>query len=110
MMDSATKQLLAYSLTMMLLPSLALAQAQTSGGETGQATPQGASGDDAIYCRPPQPRADSRLRGPKVCMTMGKWKAMWAKGLDVSSDGQSLQQMQNGPLLTGTPYTLSPQP
>jgi hypothetical protein len=109
-MDSSTKQYFAYSLTMMLLslPSLALAQVQT-GGDTGQAIHAGASGDDAIYCRPPQPRTDSRLMGPKVCMPLGKWKELRAKGLDVSADGQSLQQM-GGPEFTGTPYDLRPQP
>ena len=112
-MDSSTKRLLAYSLTMMLLslPSLALAQAQTTGGETGQAH-EGASGDDAIYCRPPEQRTDSRMMGPKVCMTLGKWKELRAKGLDVSADGRSYQQMQNGPGAgsMGTSYGLSPQP
>lgn len=118
-MDSGTKQLLAHSLTMMLLSlsSLAFAQAQTNatppsstGGETGRATQQGASGDDAIYCRPPQQRTDSRIMGPKVCMSVGKWKELHAKGLDVSADGHSLQQMQNGPGGMGTSYDLRPQP
>jgi hypothetical protein len=99
-MDS-TKRYRAYSLTMMLLslPSLATAQAQTSGTPTGAATGQAAAapGDDAIYCRPPEQRADSRMMGPKVCMSVGKWKALRAKGLDVSADGQSYQQIQNGP-------------
>jgi hypothetical protein len=113
-MDSSTKRLLAYSLTMMLLslPSLALAQAQTTGGETGPAPHEGASGDDAIYCRPPEQRTDSRMMGPKVCMTVGKWKELRAKGLDVSADGRSLQQMQNGPGAgsMGTSYGLRPRP
>jgi hypothetical protein len=106
-MDSSTKQLLAYSLTMMILslPSLALAQAQTT-GEAGQAA--NASGDDAIYCRPPQQRTDSRLMGPKVCMTVGKWNELHAKGLDVSADGQSTVQMNGG--LSGTPVGLGQQP
>ena len=99
-MDSSTKQLLAYSLTMMLLPlpSLALAQAQTgatlpnsTGGET--AAHEGASGDDAIYCRPPEQRTDSRMMGPKVCMTVRKWNELHAKGLDVSADGQTTVQV-----------------
>jgi hypothetical protein len=120
-MDNSTKQLLAYSLTMMLLPlpSLAFAQAQTSatspnlaGGEAGQAAHEGASGDDAIYCRPPEQRTDSRMMGPKVCMSLGKWKELRSKGLDVSADGRSVQQMQNGPGAgsMGTSYGLSPQP
>lgn len=109
-MYSSTKQLLAYSLTMMLLslPSLAFAQAQT-GGETGQATQEGASGDDAIYCRPPQQRPDSRMMGPKVCMTVGKWNELHAKGLDVSADGQSTVPMINGGL-SGRPLGLGQQP
>lgn len=109
-MDSSTKLLLAYSLTMMFLslPSLVLAQAQTS-GETGQATQEGSGGDDAIYCRPPQQRADSRMMGPKVCMTVRKWNELHAKGLDVSADGQSTVQMYGGGL-SGTPLGLGQQP
>jgi hypothetical protein len=105
-------KLLAYSLTMMLLslPFPAFAQAQTSTAPSstgGQAA--AASGDDAIYCRPPQQRTDSRMMGPKVCMTLGKWKELRAKGLDVSADGQSYQQIQNGPGAgtMGTSYGLS---
>ncbi|HWY60354.1 MAG TPA: hypothetical protein VNW15_00485 [Rhizomicrobium sp.] len=114
-MDSSTKQLFAYSLTMMLLflPSLAFAQAQITvtlpnltGGETGQATQEGASGDNAIYCRPPQQRADSRVPGPKVCLTVGKWKELRANGQDVSADGRSIvpnaeTQFQASPQLSG---------
>jgi hypothetical protein len=101
-MDSSTKQYLAYSLTMMLLslPCVALAQAQTG------ATPPSSTGggDDAIYCRPPEPRTDSRMMGPKVCLPVQKWKELRAKGLDVSADGSSIVQMQNGPLTSsGTP-------
>jgi len=109
-MNSNTKQLLAYSLTMMLLPSPALAQAQSA--TSPNLTGGGASGDDAIYCRPPQQRTDSWMMGPKVCMPLGKWKELRAKGLDVSADGQSVQQMQNGPGAgsMGTAYDLRPQP
>jgi hypothetical protein len=100
---------------MMLLsvPSLAVAQAQTTGGETGQttqATQGGASGDDAIYCRPPQDRTDSRLKGPKVCMTVGEWKKLRARGLDISADGQTVVQSQGSPESMGTPNSLRPQP
>lgn len=109
-MDSGTKQLLAYSLTMMLLslPSADLAQAQ-AGGEVGQAAQEGAGSDDAIYCRPPQQRPDSRMMGPKVCMSVGKWNELHAKGLDVSADGQSTVPTINGGL-TGTPLGLGQQP
>ena len=117
-MDGSTKQLRAYSLTMMLLslPSLAFAQDQiiltlpnvtlpnSTGGET--ATQEGASGDNAIYCRPPQQRADSRVPGPKVCLTVGKWKELRANGQDVSADGRTIvpnaeSQFQTSPQLTG---------
>jgi hypothetical protein len=105
-MNCGTKQLFAYSLAMMLLslPSSAPAQAQTS------ATPA-ASGDDAIYCRAPEQRTDSRMMGPRVCMPLGKWKELRSKGLDVSADGQSYQQIQNGAGAgsMGTSYGLSPQ-
>jgi hypothetical protein len=90
-MDSSTKRLLAYSLTMMLLslPSLAFAQAQTSatspnlaGGET--AAHEGANGDDTIYCRPPEQRPDSRMMGPKCrwprLPTDAKWTWSWING------------------------------
>jgi hypothetical protein len=50
------------------------------------------------------------MMGPKVCMTVGKWKELRAKGLDVSADGRSVVQMQNGPVLSGTPQGLRPQP
>ena len=101
-MDSSTKQLRAYSLTMMLLslPSLAFAQAEAgatlpnaTGGETGQAA--GGSGDDAIYCRPPQQRTDSRMMGPKVCLTVGKWKELHDNGQDVSADGHTIVQSRS---------------
>jgi len=105
-MNGSTKQMLAYSLTLMLLSPASPAFAQSS------ATPSSsAGGDDAIYCRPPEQRTDSRMMGPKVCMPLGKWKELRAKGLDVSADGQSYQQMQNGPAAgsMGTSYGLSPQ-
>jgi hypothetical protein len=101
-MNGSAKQMLAYSLTLMLLSPASPAFAQTS------AT---ASGDDAIYCRAPEQRTDSRMMGPKVCMPLGKWKELRAKGLDVSADGQSYQQIQNGAGAgsMGTSYGLSPQ-
>ena len=117
-MESSTKQLLAYSLTMMLLslPSLAFAQDQiiltlpnvtlpnSASGES--ATHAGASGDDATYCRPPEQRPDSRLMGPKVCLTVGKWKELRANGQDVSADGHTIvpgaeSQFQAAPQLSG---------
>ena len=117
-MDGSTKQFLAYSLTMMLLslPSLAFAQDQiivtlpnvtlpnSTGGKT--AAQEGASGDDAIYCRPPEQRPDSRIMCPKVCLTVGKWKELRANGQDVSADGRTIvpgaeSQFQASPQLSG---------
>lgn len=119
-MDSSTKQLLAYSLTMMLLslPSLAFAQDQiilslpnvklpnSPGGAAEQAAQEGASGDNALYCRPPEQRPDSRLMGPKVCLTVEKWKELRANGQDVSADGHTIvpgaeSQFQAAPQLSG---------
>jgi hypothetical protein len=119
-MDSGIKQLLAYSLTMMLLslPSVAFAQDQiiltlpkvtlpnSTGGAAEQAAQEGASGDDAMFCRPPQQRTDSRLMGPKVCLTVGKWKELRANGQDVSADGHTIvpgaeSQFDAAPQLSG---------
>src|SRR6266404_7888245 len=47
------------------------------------------SDPDATYCRPPQPQTDSRLLGPKVCMTNRQWDKLHAQGLDISADGKS---------------------
>jgi hypothetical protein len=106
-MDSRSKQLLAYSFAMLLLalPSSVFAQAQT-GAETGQAAQEGASGDDAIYCRPPQQRTDSIMRGPKVCLTVKRWKELHDRGQDISADGQTIvsgaqKQMEADPGLSG---------
>ncbi|HUO02671.1 MAG TPA: hypothetical protein VMU31_07825 [Rhizomicrobium sp.] len=89
-MSSSTK--LGFSLTMMLLafPALAQTAAPTNpGGDTGA---KAASGDDAIYCRPPQQRADSRMMGPKVCLPMKRWNDLRAQGLDVGADGTTIVQ------------------
>jgi hypothetical protein len=110
-MDSSTKQLRAYSLTMMLLSLPAPAQAQIildlPNVNIGKSTAQeGASGDDAMYCRPPEQRPDSRIMGPKVCLTVGKWKELRANGQDVSADGHTIvpgaeSQFQAAPQLSG---------
>ena len=43
---------------------------------------------DATYCRPPQTQTDSRLLGPKVCLTNRQWEKLHAQGLDISADGK----------------------
>jgi len=76
----------------LLLPRAALAQLHTT---ISPALPslgkvEKDPGDpDATYCRPPQPQTDSRLLGPKVCLTNRQWDALHKQGLDVSADGKS---------------------
>ncbi len=74
------------------LPSAVLAQLHTTLDPNLPALPQVEKdpGDpDATYCRPPQRQSDSRLLGPRVCMTNRKWDALHAQGLDISADGKS---------------------
>ena len=116
-MNSGTKQLLAYSLTLMLLPLPGWAQLHTTispalpnlnTGDAVQAGDKSPTNAEAIYCRPPQDQTDSRLKGPKVCLTVGKWKELRAQGLDVSADGRSIvptaqRQTVATPGLSGLP-------
>jgi hypothetical protein len=97
-MEERTKQLVASALPIMLLPLLSPAVAQVhttvspalpslTPGDTGEKT----TGDaEPIYCRPPQQRLDSRLMGPKVCMTIRKWNELHAAGLDIGPDGNQV--------------------
>jgi hypothetical protein len=48
---------------------------------------QDADSDDNVYCRPPQPLGDSRLLGPKICMTTKKWNDLHASGYDLDARG-----------------------
>jgi len=116
-MDSSTKQLLVCSLTMMLLSLPGRAQLHTTispalpnlnTGDAAQAGDKSPTSAEAIYCRPPQDQTDSRLKGPKVCLTVGKWKELHAQGLDVSADGSSIvptaqRQMEAVPGSIGLP-------
>jgi hypothetical protein len=88
-------------LVLSLLPLSAAAQVQTTiaqptlpdlGGQQGSP-----SDPDATYCRPPQPRTDSRMMGPKVCMTNKQWSDMHAQGFDIAPDGTkvSLEKHMN---------------
>jgi hypothetical protein len=43
---------------------------------------------DATYCRPPQQLPDSRLLGPRVCMTNRQWAVLHSQGLEISADGK----------------------
>jgi hypothetical protein len=98
-MDSNIKQSLASSLTLMLLSLPAWAQLHTAispalpnlnTGDGAQAGDKSPTSAQAIYCRPPQDQPDSRLKGPKVCLPVGKWKELRAQGFDVSADGRSI--------------------
>jgi len=87
----------AYCLAMMLLPSLAWAQVQTTIVPTlpSLTTDDKSAGDpDATYCRPPQHRTDSRLMGPQVCMPYRQWQALHAQGLDIGPDGKTMVSSQ----------------
>ena len=76
---------------LLVLPSPALAQLSTS---VTPVLPSLAPQDkdphdpDASYCRPPQKQSDSRLPGPRVCMTNRQWDTLHAQGLDISADGK----------------------
>jgi len=123
-MDSSTKQLLAHSLTIMLLSltmmllslpgwaqlhtTISPALPNLNTGDAAQAGDKSPTSAEATYCRPPQDQTDSRLKGPKVCLTVGKWKELRAQGLDVSADGRSIvpgvqRQMEAAPGLSGMP-------
>ena len=123
-MYGSTKQSLAYSLTVMLLSltmillslparaqlhtTLSPALPNLNTGDAPQAGDKAPTSAEAIYCRPPQDQPDSRLKGPKVCLTVAKWKELRAQGLDVSADGRSIvpnaqKQTEAAPGLSGLP-------
>jgi hypothetical protein len=58
---------------------------------------------DATYCRPPQQQTDSRLLGPRVCMTNRQWDALHKQGLDISADGKSTVASEKYKTLHGGP-------
>ena len=51
------------------------------------ASPDGTGDPNAITCRPPQPRPESRLPGPEVCKTNAVWAQYRKDGMDVAADG-----------------------
>lgn len=65
-----------------------LAQLQTT---LDTSLPKLPSPDDpeATYCRPPQQLPDSRLLGPRVCMTNRQWAVIHSQGLEMSADGRN---------------------
>ncbi len=99
----------ACTFVLILLPSFALAQVQTTVVPTSPTLPQvekSPDDPDATYCRAPERQTDSRLLGPKVCMTNRQWDALHAQGLDISSDGrgtvtsEKYRTLHNGPCHT----------
>ena len=52
-------------------------------------TPGGEGDPDAISCRLPQQRADSRLPGPEICKRNRDWASLKNAGYDISPDGKS---------------------
>ena len=53
-------------------------------------TPKGEGDPEAIVCRKPQQRADSRLLGPEICKRNRAWAALFKSGMDISSDGTAI--------------------
>jgi hypothetical protein len=87
-MEALSKSIV--GLALMLAASPVQAQVHTTiDSSLPSLTPEqkGPDDPDAIYCRPPQHQTDSRLLGPKVCMTNRKWDNLHAQGLDMSADG-----------------------
>ena len=84
----ASASLARLSAILVMLPLSA--QAQT-------ATPAPGTSEDGIYCRPPQPRMDSRLLGPRICKPIHEWNALHAAGYDLDANGvvKPLQGMRD---------------
>jgi hypothetical protein len=78
----------------MLLPLPVWAQTQTYTIPAPHLNLEDAETPEPTYCRPPQPRTDSRLAGPKVCMTVRKWNDLHASGRDIAADGISIVPLQ----------------
>jgi hypothetical protein len=78
------------SVLLVMLPLSA--QAQTAAPNAA-----GGTSEDGIYCRPPQPRNDSRLPGPKICKPISEWNRLHAAGYDVDANGvvKPLQGMRD---------------
>ena len=63
----------------LLLPTPALAQLHTTISPAIPTLPEvekAPHDPDATYCRPPQNQTDSRLLGPRICMTNRRWDAL----------------------------------
>jgi hypothetical protein len=90
----------------LLSPVATLAQVQTTLTPATPSLPQvekSPNDPDATYCRRPQPQTDSRLMGPRVCMTNRQWDALHAQGLDIGADGKSTVASEKYRTLHGGP-------
>jgi hypothetical protein len=100
-METGKRHLFAAALVLALttLPSLALAQVQTTVAPAAPSlapaeTGDKATGDDAIICRPPQQLPGKRMYGPKVCKPQRQWDDLHRQGLDFGPDGQSVVESE----------------
>lgn len=94
---------------LLLVSMPAMAQVQTTVAPSSPTLPaveKSPDDPDTTYCRPPQKQSDSRLLGPRVCMTNKEWDALHAQGLDISADGkgtvasEKFRTLHNGPCHT----------
>jgi hypothetical protein len=95
------------------LSTAALAQVQTTLNPALPGLPQtDKSPDDpeATYCRPPQILPDSRLMGPRVCMTNRQWDVLHSKGLEISADGKNTVTCRRASLGADVVCTKGPLP
>lgn len=58
-------------------------------------TPSNADAADAIVCRPPQQLPDSRLFGPRTCLSQQTWDRYRAQGLVLMPDGRTVLASYN---------------
>ncbi len=86
-MQASYSRLFALIIALAAPPSAALAQAETNTVQPGGIV---AADGNTVYCRPPQHRTDSQLMGPRVCMTIDKWNALHAQGLEIGPDGKTV--------------------
>jgi hypothetical protein len=96
-------------LILVSLPFSARAQLQTSVAptlpslgpqDTEKPAEAGAGDPDSVYCRPPQRRTDSRLMGPKVCMTNRQWNDLHVGGFDIDANGEKVSMEKNKDMLS----------
>jgi hypothetical protein len=68
--------------------SLSVALPSLPSDDKGHTENGNTTGQDNIYCRPPQHLESSRLMGPQVCMSVQKWNELHAQDLDIDASGK----------------------